>query len=771
MSENMLSQIVELTNLLNRYAREYYEQDNPSVPDAEYDHLFRQLQKLEENYPQHKQADSPTLRVGGAPLKSFATVKHTIPMLSLNNAFSEVDEQQQYQHTEMLAFDRRIQEALHPQNHHYVSEPKLDGLAVSLLYQNGILIQAATRGDGQTGEDVTHNVRTIRSLPLRLLGDRLPEILEVRGEVLMLKADFHALNQRQKAADGKLFANPRNAAAGSLRQLDAKIAATRHLHFFAYAIAQIDKKWTLSTHHEELNLLAQWGIPTPPKETWGVFNNIQQVLTHYEKMAQKRPSLPFEIDGMVVKVDALAQQKILGFIQRAPRFAIAHKFPAEEALSVIDAIDVQIGRTGAVTPVARLQAVNVGGVTVTNATLHNQDEINRKDIRIGDTVVIRRAGDVIPEVVSVIAEKRPLNQQKKPINPPFRLPEQCPVCNSPIEREAEEAIARCSGGLNCLAQRSQSLIHFASRKAMDIEGLGERNIEKLVENGTLKHFADIYHLSIPLLQTLKTEDETAHQTMPSRWAENILNGIAESKNTTLARLIYALGIRHVGEKTAKSLATHLGSLKWIQHAPPVFLQCLPDIGPIVAHSLSRFFAQTENQNELQRLCESVIFTEHPPSPTLREWFEPIHWLPEILPIGKTAVRDMWQQAQQQWLPFKAELSNIIQPLNSEVQHTFQVASDFYEALIHALPETITPTQAPLAGQTWVITGTLPTLKRDEAQAMIEQAGGKVSGSVSKKTNVLLAGEAAGSKLTKAQTLGIRILSEADLFSLLSLKES
>lgn len=771
MPDKIQSEITALTALLNRYAREYYEQDSPSIPDGEYDHLFRQLQALERDYPQYQQADSPTLRVGGAPLKSFASVRHTVPMLSLNNAFSELDEHQHYQHTEMYAFHRRISETLQPQQHRYVSEPKLDGLAVSLLYRQGILIQAATRGDGQTGEDVTANVRTIRSLPLRLLSDQPPEILEVRGEVLMLKADFHALNQRQEAEGNKSFANPRNAAAGSLRQLDAKIAARRHLHFFAYAIAQLDEAQQVSNHHQELALLANWGIPIPPPETWGVFEHIDQVLQHYEKMAQKRPSLPFEIDGMVVKVDDLAQQQTLGFVERAPRFAIAHKFPAEEALSVIEHIDVQIGRTGAVTPVARLQAVNVGGVTVTNATLHNQDEISRKDIRIGDTVIVRRAGDVIPEVVSVIAEKRPLNQQNQAIYPPFRLPENCPICHSAIEREAEEAVARCSGGLNCLAQRSQSLIHFASRKAMDIEGLGERNIEKLVENGTLKHFADIYHLSIPLLQTLKTEDETAQQTLPSKWAENILNGIEESKNTTLARLIYALGIRHVGEKTAKSLATHLGCLKWIQHAPPVLLQCLPDIGPIVAHSLSRFFAQTENQNELQRLCASVIFSEHPPSPTLREWLEPTHWLPELLPIGKTAVREMWQQNQQQWIPFKGELDTIIQSLKPEAQHAFQAASDFYEALIHTLPETITPTQAPLAGQTWVITGTLPTLKREEAQTLIEEAGGKVSGSISKKTTCLLAGEAAGSKLDKAQSLGIRILGEADLFFLLSPKES
>ncbi|MDU6657037.1 MAG: NAD-dependent DNA ligase LigA, partial [Neisseria mucosa] len=489
-----------LTDLLNRYAYEYYTLDAPSVPDAEYDKLFRELEALERNYPELKLPDSPTQRVGGEPLAGFTEVRHEVPMLSLTNAFSPQDENGVFNHAEMYAFDERVRGGLNGEKPEYVIEPKFDGLAISLLYRDGVLTQAATRGDGTTGEDVTQNVKTVSNIPLRLHGENIPELIEIRGEVLMLKADFAALNARQAENGQKPFANPRNAAAGSLRQLDSRITAQRKLHFFPYSIARQQGGFVAEEHLQELSYCKELSFSLPDGN-FGCFKNIGEVLAFYEQMQQKRPTLPYEIDGMVVKVNSLAQQRELGFISRAPRWAIAHKFPAEEALTIVEAIDVQIGRTGAVTPVARLQPVFVGGVTVTNATLHNQDEVSRKDVRVGDTVVVRRAGDVIPEVVRVIFERRPMQEtnisvsdglqddlfaetpsktQVKPLHKPYRLPTHCPICRSEIEREEGEAVARCSGGMLCQAQRAQGLIHFASRKAMDIDGLGQKQIEQLV---------------------------------------------------------------------------------------------------------------------------------------------------------------------------------------------------------------------------------------------------------------------------------------------------
>lgn len=695
-----------LVQTLNRYAHEYYTLDAPSVPDAEYDRLYRELEALEAEYPQFRLPESPTQRVGGAVLDGFETVVHTVPMLSLNNAFSPRDDETgAFDHAEFLAFDERVCKELGVSQVEYAAEPKFDGLAVSLLYQNGILVQAATRGDGTTGENVTENIKTVRNIPLKLHGEKQPALLEVRGEVLMLKADFAALNQRQLEAGQKPFANPRNAAAGSLRQLDSKITAQRKLHFFAYGIAQLSGIQRLpESHIEELALLHELGFSLP-EGYFGAYTGAAAVLREYERLAEHRPRLPYEIDGMVVKVNSLAEQQQLGFVSRAPRWAIAHKFPAEEALTTVEAIDVQVGRTGAITPVARLAPVFVGGVTVTNATLHNQDEVARKDVRVGDTVVVRRAGDVIPEVVRVLLERRPMVEKQpalgddlfsdslEPLHEPFKLPETCPVCGSAVEREEGEAVARCTGGMLCQAQRAQGLIHFASRKAMDIAGLGDKQIEALVAADVLHSFADIYQLDIAKLQTIKDSKSAA-----TKWAQNILDSIAQSRTPPLARFLFALGIRHVGESTAKQLASAFGNLDTVRRAPEPILACLPDIGSVVAHAIAHYFRQPAHAALLQ---EITAFTE-------------------ALPESSTG-----------------DVSGSLHPENS-----------------------------PIAGKTFVLTGTLPTLKRDQAAALIEAAGGKVSGSVSKKTDFVVAGEAAGSKLEKAQALGVAVLNEEELLGML-----
>ena len=600
------NQIKHLTETLNRYAHEYYTLDAPSVPDSEYDKLYRELEQLERDFPDFRLPESPTNRVGGAILSEFASVRHAVPMLSLNNAFSPRDDSGAYDHAETLAFNERVCKDLNQAQTEYTIEPKFDGLAVSLLYQNGIFIQAATRGDGMTGEDVTENIKTVRNIPLKLHGKNIPNLIEVRGEVLMLKADFAALNARQEAAGQKPFANPRNAAAGSLRQLNSRVAAERKLHFFGYGIARFDGVDNPpKTHAEELLWLQELGFSLPTGN-WHICANIAEVLQQYEQLAKKRPNLPYEIDGMVIKVNSLIEQEKLGFVSRAPRWAIAHKFPAEEAITIVEAIDVQVGRTGAITPVARLQPVAVGGVVVTNATLHNQDEVARKDVRVGDSVIVRRAGDVIPEVVRVVLERRPMVQElgadlfsetvEKPKFSVFRLPENCPVCNSPIEREDGEAVARCSGGMLCQAQRAQGLIHFAARKAMDIVGLGDRQIEALVEQDVLHSFADIYQLDIAKLQKIKDSKSSA-----TKWAENILAGIENSRKPLLSRFLFALGIQHVGESTAKQLANAFGDLATVRHAPEPVLACLPDIGGVVAQSIAHYFRQPAQQKLLDDL--------------------------------------------------------------------------------------------------------------------------------------------------------------------------
>ena len=789
--------IQQLTQQLNRYAYEYYTLDAPSVPDAEYDRLYRELEALELAHPQYRLPESPTQRVGGEPLAGFNSVQHVVPMLSLNNAFSPQADDGSFQHAEMLAFDERVHHGLMGETIEYMIEPKFDGLAVSLLYQNGILVQAATRGDGSTGEEVTQNIKTIATIPLQLQGDNVPSLIEVRGEVLMLKADFAALNQQQIAQQQKTFANPRNAAAGSLRQLDSRITAKRRLHFFAYSIARLESSQTLTTHAQELAYLGELGFSLPEGQ-YAVLPDIHAVLQFYERMAQQRPQLPYEIDGMVVKVNHLAQQQTLGFISRAPRWAIAHKFPAEEALTTVEAIEVQVGRTGAITPVARLKPVFVGGVTVTNATLHNEGEVQRKDIRVGDTVVVRRAGDVIPEVVRVVLEQRPMqtvvstdspaqadffapaHETQQAVYPPYRLPEHCPICHSPVEREEHEAVARCSGGMRCQAQRAQGLIHFAARKAMDIEGLGQKQIEQLVAQNLVHHFADLYRLTVPILQQMKDaaqeNDEgldSKKTTSPTKWAENILAGIEASKQPELARFLFALGIRHVGERTAKVLAQAFGDLTQVRHVPEPILACLPDIGTVVAHSIAQFFAQTEQQQMIDDLL-AVGVCPQPQAPTLplAQYITAPRWLSRLpdFKISETKAAALWDLAGQNidHLLTDAALPSDWQAWR-DLPHHQALLRQIQTCLAQLATTEATPPASVstlIAGKTFVLTGTLPTLKREQAQSMIEAAGGKVSGSVSKKTDYVVAGEAAGSKLEKAQALGVAVLDEAALLALL-----
>lgn len=789
--------IQQLTQQLNRYAYEYYTLDAPSVPDAEYDRLYRELEALELAHPQYRLPESPTQRVGGEPLAGFNSVQHVVPMLSLNNAFSPQADDGSFQHAEMLAFDERVHHGLMGETVEYMIEPKFDGLAVSLLYQNGILVQAATRGDGSTGEEVTQNIKTIATIPLQLQGDNVPSLIEVRGEVLMLKADFAALNQQQIAQQQKTFANPRNAAAGSLRQLDSRITAKRRLHFFAYGIARLESSQTLTTHAQELAYLGELGFSLPEGQ-YAVLPDIHAVLQFYERMAQQRPQLPYEIDGMVVKVNHLAQQQTLGFISRAPRWAIAHKFPAEEALTTVEAIEVQVGRTGAITPVARLKPVFVGGVTVTNATLHNEGEVQRKDIRVGDTVVVRRAGDVIPEVVRVVLEQRPMqtvvstdspaqadffapaHETQQAVYPPYRLPEHCPICHSPVEREEHEAVARCSGGMRCQAQRAQGLIHFAARKAMDIEGLGQKQIEQLVAQNLVHHFADLYRLTVPILQQMKDAAQENDEGLdskktasPTKWAENILAGIEASKQPELARFLFALGIRHVGERTAKVLAQAFGNLAQVRHVPEPILACLPDIGTVVAHSIAQFFAQTEQQQMIDDLL-AVGVCPQPQVPTLplTQYITAPRWLSRLpdFKISETKAAALWDLAGQNidHLLTDAALPSDWQAWRG-LPHHQALLRQIQTCLAQLATTEATPPASVatlIAGKTFVLTGTLPTLKREQAQSMIEAAGGKVSGSVSKKTDYVVAGEAAGSKLEKAQVLGVAVLDEAALLALL-----
>jgi len=665
--ENIKDKIQELIEKISTFDYQYYVLDNPSISDFEYDKIFRSLVDLENENPELIRPDSPSQRVGGKALDAFESVIHRQAMLSLNNAFDE---------DELIAFDKRIKDDIGIDEVEYAVEPKFDGLAITLTYENGIFVQGATRGDGYTGENVTHNLKTIRSIPTKLNYIHPPKLLEVRGEVLMLKKDFELLNQKQESLGEKQFANPRNAAAGSLRQLDPRITATRPLTFFSYGLGVCEPNLNLKTHTQTIQLLKQFNLPISDLST--SVKGVKGLQSFYDKVSKLRNALAYDIDGVVYKVNSFNYQNELGFVSRAPRWAIAHKFPAEEALTEILDINVQVGRTGAITPVARLKPVFVGGVTVTNATLHNEDEMTRKDVHIGDIVSVRRAGDVIPEIVRVLINKRPKTIRK------FRMPTECHECGSALVRIDDEAIIRCSGGLVCPAQQKQSIIHFASRKAMDIEGLGDKSVEQLVTVGLIHELPDIFKLKLEQLINLDR--------MAEKSSRNLLDAIEKSKSTSLPRFIYALGIRNVGESTAKDLAGFYGDLDEIMKQTEESLQIVPDIGPTVAKSISDFFRQTKSREVINSLIGLGV-----------------HW-PKY--------------------DIKKSSSGIF------------------------------------ATKTFVLTGTLPSMSREEAKSIIEMNGGKVVGSVSKKTDYVVAGSDAGSKLTTAQELGLKIISQQELLKLI-----
>jgi DNA ligase (NAD+) len=772
------TRIEQLSAELNQHLHAYHVEDAPTIPDAEYDKLFIELQKLEEEHPELALPDSPTKRVGAAPLPQFEQVTHTVPMLSLNNGFTDED---------IENFDRRVREGLDTAALvEYAAEVKYDGLAINLRYIDGLLVQASTRGDGYTGEDVTTNIRTIRSIPLRLNTDNPPAILDVRGEVLMFKKDFEAMNARQREAGQKEFVNPRNAAAGSLRQLDSRITASRKLSFFAYGVGALEGAEMPASHSGLLDWYRQLGLPVAKEAS--VVRGYDGLMAYYQQIGEARPTMPYEIDGVVYKANRLEDQRTLGFVSRAPRFALAHKFPAEEALTVVQAIEVQVGRTGAITPVARLASVFVGGVNVTNATLHNEDEVRRKDVRVGDTVIVRRAGDVIPEVLAVVLERRPLPEPAA-----YVLPKTCPVCGSHVVREEGEAIARCSGGLFCSAQRKEAIRHFAGRRMMDIEGLGDRYIDSLVEWGKVQRVADLYSLKLEDLLEMKrladerdgtTPETVAKGKIATKWADNLLEAIAASKNPPLERLLFALGIRHVGESTAKTLAEWLGRFDLIRRVPAALLRVLPDIGGTVAESIADFFAEPKNQEAIDALLQAGVAPkgEHAPSAKLREKLDTVKLMAALAipkltePRSKQLVEEGVTLETLAYLQvfnvfgLPATVSDALEawmsvPANREqVKALHLLRND----LLAQLPEAVA-SEGHLTGKTFVLTGTLPNMGRDQAAALIEAEGGKISGSVSKKTHYLVAGADAGSKLTKAQELEVTILDEAGLLELLAQK--
>ncbi|HEY0506326.1 MAG TPA: NAD-dependent DNA ligase LigA [Lysobacter sp.] len=788
--------IAELRQRIDDANHRYYVLDDPSIPDAEWDALLRELQALEAAHPELVTPDSPTQRVGVAPTGTFAEVRHAIPMLSLGNAFTD---------EEVTDFERRIEEKLGRRAPEFSVEPKLDGLAISLRYENGRFVQGATRGDGATGEDVTANLRTIKAIPLRLRsgnneddplqprGKEWPDVLEVRGEVYMPLAAFKVYNERAVKEGGKVLANPRNGAAGSLRQLDPRITAQRPLAFYAYAIGVVEGFDLPPTHSQTLAKLRDWGFPVSALND--VVTGAQGLLGYYRTMGEKRDGLPFDIDGVVYKLDDYEGQREMGFVSRAPRWAIAHKFPAQEQSTVLEGIDIQIGRTGAATPVARLKPVQVAGVVVTNATLHNADQIARLDVRIGDTVIVRRAGDVIPEIVRVVPEYR------DPHAPQWQMPTQCPVCGSQIVREEGEAVWRCSGELTCAAQRKEAIRHFASRRAMDIEGLGERFIEDLSDLGYLQSVADLYKLELDdLLEMKRRADErkpapaeaggTPPETVKSgkvatKWAENLIAAIDHSRQTTLERFLYALGIQHVGESTAKALAVWFGELELIRRLPWPLFKRVPDVGGEVARAIGHFFDQPGNQQVIDDLLARgvTIADAHPPSAKLREGLDLAAVLVDLEIPKVTRIR-----AEQLATAFPSTQALLDAPQHNYVaaglpNDTAQALADWLEddanaALLDASGQALarldalTPAAAavatgPLDGQTIVLTGTLSGMSRDEAKAKLEALGAKVAGSVSKKTSFVVAGEAAGSKLDKAQELGVDVWDEAKLLDFLA----
>ena len=673
-NQDVITQISTLRDLIRHHEYCYYVLDAPEIPDVEYDKLIKQLQNLELTHPELITPDSPTQRVGGAPLSQFSSIRHQLPMLSLDNVFDE---------SSFIAFNKRIKDRLEldeEQTVEYCCELKLDGLAVSLLYENGQLIQAATRGDGTTGEDITANVRTIKTIPLVLQGENIPSRLEVRGEVFMTHKGFAKLNAEAEKRNEKIFANPRNAAAGSLRQLDPKITAKRPLTFFCYGVGINEGAELPNTHYARLMQFKAWGLPVSDKVQ--IRHGAQEALDYFKQIGDQRMSLDFDIDGVVIKVNSITEQEQLGFVARAPRWATAFKFPAQEEVTKLNKVDFQVGRTGAITPVARLEPVSVAGVIVSNATLHNSDEIIRLGIREGDYVTVRRAGDVIPQIVAVIKDRRPADTKE------IIFPTHCPICGSIIVRDEGQAISRCAGGLICQAQRKEALKHFVSRRAMNVEGLGDKIIEQLVDKEYVKTPADLYKLTVPILCSLDKVGE--------KLANNLMGALDKSKNTSLNRFIFALGIPNVGEVTAENLVNQLGNLTAIENASLEQLQSVNDIGAVIAESIIDFFQEPHNRTVIDQLISEEIG---------------IHW-PDV-----------------------------------EIQ--------------------LLTTDSPFSDKTVVLTGTLSILTRDEAKAKLKQLGAKVTGSVSKKTDFVIAGEAAGSKLTKAQELGIKVIDEQELINLLN----
>ena len=770
------------------HSHRYFELDEPSIPDADYDRLLRELEAIEAAHPELITPDSPTQRIGARPSGAFAEVRHAIPMLSLANAFTD---------QEVVEFVRRIRDRLDLGDDaaamEFSVEPKFDGLAITLRYEHGLFVRGATRGDGESGEDVTANLRTIKAIPLRLRGTGVPAVLEVRGEVYMPRAAFEKYNAAARASDGKIkpLVNPRNGAAGSLRQLDSRITAQRPLAFYAYAVGVVDLGGDSDgalppTHSRMLAILRDWGLPVSTLVETAV--GTDGCLDYYRRIGARRDELPFDIDGVVYKVDALAMQRELGFVGRTPRWAIAHKFPAQEQTTTVEDIIINIGRTGAATPAAKLKPVFVGGVTVTNATLHNADQVARLDVRIGDTVIVRRAGDVIPEVASVVIAQRPAGTQ------PWRMPERCPVCGSQIEREEGEAVARCMGGLSCAAQRVQAVFHFASRRAMDIDGLGERLIEGLSDFGFVESVADLYRLRLDDLLEMKRRSDERDGTTPEtvkdgkiakKWAENLIVSIDRSRQTTLARFLYALGIPHIGESTAKVLAAWFGDIGIVRTMPSPILKAVPDIGDEVARAIDHFFVQPGNQRVVDDLLARgvTISDTHAPIAKLRAALSPACVLADMEIPRVTGKRS-------EQIAATAESLAAIAQASPDTWRAAGVPADAVEALQEFIA---TPsgrilfersdaamqlireraesdgkdTAGALDGKTFVLTGTLAALTRDAAKEKLEALGAKIAGSVSKKTDAVVAGEAAGSKLDKARELGIEIWDEARLLEFLA----
>ncbi len=776
MDTSAIQRAAELRRLLDEANHRYHVLDDASLPDADYDRLFGELQALEERFPELQAPDSPTQRIGATASRGFAEVRHALPMLSLANAFAEAD---------VYEFVARIVRETEDAAPLFSVEPKLDGLAISLRYESGVFVQGATRGDGASGEDVSANLRTVHAIPLRLRG-AAPPLLEVRGEVYMPRAGFERYNDRARAHGEKVLANPRNGAAGSLRQLDPAVTRRRPLSCFVYALGAVQGWQVPARHSDVLAALREFGLPVCPLNA--IASGVEGLLEYFATIGAQRDNLPFDIDGVVYKLDRLDQQQAMGFVSRAPRWAIAHKYPAQEQLTTVEAIDVQVGRTGAITPVARLAPVQVAGVVVTNATLHNADQIERLDVRVGDTVIVRRAGDVIPEVARVLVERRPAGTSA------WALPLSCPECGSRVVRAEGESVARCSGGLFCPAQRKEAVRHFASRRAMDIEGLGDRICEDLVDLGYADTVADLYRLDVATLQAMRARAQARDGTAPeslkqgkvaSRWAENLVAAIAATRVCRLERLLFALGILQIGEETAKLLTRAFGSLVQVRQADALLLLAIPDVGPKVAQSVAAFFAQAHNADVIDALlAQGLDVSSSPPDPSFaasltlaallraaKSLGAPLDRIGETS-LGRLGERFVDIEGLSLASGYDADSAAIatLQALLADPHWgpRLQAADAQRQALQAAAPQA-QQTDLPLAGQVFVLTGSLASLSRDEAKLRLETLGAKVSGSVSKKTSVVVAGEAAGSKLEKANELGVAVWDEAQLLALLALR--